>query len=359
MSSDLPKLIIDLNRLTQWLRDDALPFWVSHGFDAKTGAGYEALSSSGDALPAQVRLMQNQAKLIYVLARAECVGWGSGYQTLIKNGFEFVSRYGVAANRSDGYIHSLNADYSVREQHYELADHAHFALASIAAYSAYGNSGDIRRAINIIDWLEFHFKEGNHWHEFTHGAKPVGLNSTLLIFEVFLHFYEANKKERWHVALHASFDKLKQDWQKLVPQLEAKQLATAQLGEVLQAIWLLCRFYKLGGTVTLDELNTAYGALEKMVLAKLQAEPTHRKSEELFFLQMRALKANLALASVHGGVSLNMAQGSLAAIKKSTLVQNLPDNFATNTECRTASGLFEIMQASLAARNFIASLRKP
>ena len=185
-----------LNQYMRWVRDDVLPLWARSGFDPHTGYAHEGLDLRGP-IDAHVKPLATQAKQIYVFSRAQCLGWSQGHQALVNRLFEQISRDGTDSSRSDGYIHSWDSNLKPLEVYYDVFDHAQFMLASIGAYTAFGNGADLRRAFNISEWLNLHFKDVNSgWKaDSEKGSNSKTLRVLAGLMEAFLYLFEVTQKQ--------------------------------------------------------------------------------------------------------------------------------------------------------------------
>lgn len=198
-----------LERLTLWMRDEALPLWREHGIDHQLGACYDRLLEDGQPDLHANRQMEVQAQFIYIMARSKQLGWAEGGQEIIKGMANFVSRHGTLPCRSDGYVRALDAHLNVIDNSHDLQDHAYFILSSVATYSAFGDGSDLRRAYNIIEWLDIkHAHPNGGWEEGSYTAQLRRSRSHLQAFVAFLHLFEVTQKKVWldkSRELHALF----------------------------------------------------------------------------------------------------------------------------------------------------------
>lgn len=193
-----PALTEAAEKLISWVKYAALPLWRKQGVDSVLGGGYERLLGDGSPDKLANRHMRSQAQLAYVLARADQQGWLSGCDTLTKSISYFVARHGTLPCRSDGYVRSLSAELSIIDDAHDLSDHAYFILSSVAAYSSFGDGSDIRRAYNIVEWLNLKLAhEEGGWYEGTYPLKYRKSSSHLTMFMAFLYLAEVTNKPQW------------------------------------------------------------------------------------------------------------------------------------------------------------------
>lgn len=185
-------------QLVQWLQQDALPLWSQCGVDSRNGSSFEKLLPNGSPDLYSSRRMRVQARQIFVFSRAEQLGWIRGMDSVVKRMADFSSRCGTLPCRSDGFVHLLDHEFQILDSKYDLYDHAFFILGSAAAYATYGHRADLRRAQNILEWLDLKFKHpSGGWAEGNYEAPYRRQNPHMHLFEAFLFLYEATQKPMW------------------------------------------------------------------------------------------------------------------------------------------------------------------
>lgn len=205
-----PALIEALEKLVTWAQGDLLPLWLSRGLvGLSRGSTSEQWAAAQFDRRGEPDLdgpieLASQAQLAYVLARAEQLGWSVGNRARVRKLMEFSARHGTLPCRSDGYVHRLDAQFAILDEHHYVSDHALFILASAAISAAYGDSSDIRRAYNILDWLELRLASP-HGGWFEHSGIPAerSARSHFTLLLAFLYAYEVTQKPRWLEAAEA------------------------------------------------------------------------------------------------------------------------------------------------------------
>lgn len=193
-----PALTQALERLVYWMRDEALPLWRDRGIDHQLGACYDRLLENGEPDLQANRQMEVQAQFIYIMARSKQLGWSVGGQEIIKRMANFVSRHGTLPCRSDGYVRALDAELNIIDSAHDLQDHAYFIQSSAATYSAFGDGSDLRRAYNIIEWLDIkHSHAQGGWDEGSYASHLRRSRSHLQVFVAFIYLFEVTQKRIW------------------------------------------------------------------------------------------------------------------------------------------------------------------
>jgi len=192
-----PDVADALSRLITWVRKDALPMWLERGLHVPGDWFSSQLSSTGESKAGDEIRLVSQAQMIYVISRAEQMGWVGGRRKVVRNTIDFAGRHGTLPCRSDGFVRSLQPSLEVLDSANDPADHAWFILANTACYAAYGEALDLRRMQNILDWMKIYFTDGVAWlgvDQKTHG--PVELHRLML--QAFLYLAEVTHKPAWN-----------------------------------------------------------------------------------------------------------------------------------------------------------------
>lgn len=187
-----------LEQLVTWVRLDMLPLWRQKGVQVSEGWAYSCLDTNGNPDQQSAISIAAQAQVAYVFARAEQLGWLIGSRSLVRNLLNFAGRHGTLPCRSDGYVRSLDRQFSIIDERHDLTDHAFFMLSSAAAHTVYGDDSDIRRAYNIYDWIELRLSHpSGGWFENTERPPQRTSRSHLQMLLAFLYVYEVTQKPVW------------------------------------------------------------------------------------------------------------------------------------------------------------------
>lgn len=192
-----PDVADAMSRLVTWVRKDALPMWSELGLHVPGDWFSSRLSSSGEPMAGEEIHLVSQAQMIYVISRAEQMGWIGGRRKVVRNAIDFAGRHGTLPCRSDGFVRSLLPTLAVLDSTHDPADHAWFVLANTACFAAYSEALDLRRIHNILDWMKIYFTDGVAWlgvDQRTRG--PVELHRLML--QAFLYLAEVTHKPMWN-----------------------------------------------------------------------------------------------------------------------------------------------------------------
>lgn len=251
-----PRLAQATEQLVQWLQQDALPLWSQCGVDSRNGSSFEKLLPNGSPDLYSHRRMRVQARQIFVFSRAEQLGWIRGLDSVVRRMLDFSGRCGTLPCRSDGYVHLLDHEFQIADSKFDLYDHAFFIMGSAAAYRTYLDGADLRRAENIVEWLDIQFKHpAGGWYEGNYAAPFRRQNPHMHLFEAFLFLYETTRKPMWlnrarsildlfwrhfyssdDQVVHEFFD---DDWRLA----EGEAGAVVEPGHLMEWVWLL-RWYQ-------------------------------------------------------------------------------------------------------------------
>lgn len=186
-----------LGRLVAWVRHEALPLWLAHAQQTPSGWFCHRLTAEGKPDTSTIFLAA-QARMIYVIARAEQLGWISGRHRLVRDLIDLCGRHGTLPCRSDGYVRSLAKDLSILDQQHDLTAHALFIQANAACFAVYGENSDLRRAYNIVDWLNVQYAHPNGgWREGGHHVDRRSSRSHRQMLLALLALSDVTRKPIW------------------------------------------------------------------------------------------------------------------------------------------------------------------
>jgi mannose/cellobiose epimerase-like protein (N-acyl-D-glucosamine 2-epimerase family) len=133
-------------KFSAWVKKDALPFWMTKGWDARRGGFYERCFFDGTPDELSMRRTRVQWRQIYVLAHASELGWCEG-QRLAFKGLEYLLEKAWAQDGEPGFAHVLAPDGSVEDFKRDSYDHA-FAILALSWLAK--TSGDAQ-VISLLD----------------------------------------------------------------------------------------------------------------------------------------------------------------------------------------------------------------
>ena len=178
------------NRLTDWLRQEALPFWASSGADPK-GGFWESLNLDGSPIRNSPRRVRVQARMCYVYAHAAYLDWFDGARAASDHGWHYLTTKGLQGGEA-GCAHLLNPDGSVQDPMRDTYAQAFLILACAWRWRAFKDESALRLLRQTVDFLDHKLRAQNGgWLEGAPPHLPRRQNSHMHLFEAFLTAYEA------------------------------------------------------------------------------------------------------------------------------------------------------------------------
>lgn len=247
-------------RLTDWLKLQAIPLWSGRGLDDVSGASCERLLASGQVdseIDIRVRVQARQA---FCFAAAQCRGWCHNGATLAKGLLEFVENKARVQVGKPGFGHLLNSQLTLIDQRVDLYDHAFFLLAYAWQYRVTKSEYWLEQAEKLVSYLDSEFAAPNGgWYEGSYVHSCRRQNPHMHLLEAFLALYEATSEARWLarageiIALFQTiffnakksvlFEFFNLDWSYSV----GTAGATVEPGHMFEWVWLLDWYERCSG----------------------------------------------------------------------------------------------------------------
>ncbi len=253
-----------LNKLRNWLFDDALPLWLKAGEDAANGGFAETITLECEG-SADNRRGRVNPRMVFVYCEAGRLGWDGPWMDVALRTQAYVERvYGTC----EGYIGALaTPDGQLLDTSFDLYNQAFalLALASIADVNSEKREEACEKAKALLDVLMARFKHpAAGFQEADPPRAPLGANPHMHLFEMCLEWersenLSAEQKAVWSALadelgeLCLNFFICKKtgglreffalDWSPM-PGDEGRAL---EPGHHFEWAWLLTRWYKLRG----------------------------------------------------------------------------------------------------------------
>lgn len=241
-------------RLSDWLRDQALPFWLAQGIDPASGAHYEQMRADGCPDRTTNIRVRVQARQIFAYSFAYCRGW-VGAEALTAAGKIRRFLEAEAAAPGGGYTHLLNARFEVIDRRWDLYDHAFHLLARAWEYKATNNADHLEEAEKLVSVLDQRFgADYGGWIEGDYAYRHRRQNPHMHLFEAFQALYEVTGDAHWLVRAGEIFNLFEtrfycpergllfeffeSDWRRA----EGEQGRVVEPGHMLEWVWLLDRY---------------------------------------------------------------------------------------------------------------------
>jgi hypothetical protein len=230
-----------LSCFINWVRKDALPLWLGQGLHTSGDWLSSQLSSSGKPVEGQSIHLVSQAQMLYVICRAEQLGWLSGTRRLTRSLIDFAGRHGTLPCRSDGYVRSLASSLGILDGTLDPADHAWFVMANAACFAAFSDMLDLRRAFNIFDWMNIHFADGPAWlgsDQKTRGPPEL----QRLMLRTFVYMEEVTHRPVWRQRAQGLFRHCMEQYFSSKEDVAVGELSSKSVTERLAWAGVLCRY---------------------------------------------------------------------------------------------------------------------
>ncbi len=137
-----------VRQLVGWMKRDALPFWMTKGWDARRGGFHERFFFDGSADDLVLRRTRVQWRQIYVLAHASELGWCDGLRLAFR-GLEHTIEKAWAPDGAPGFVHILQPDGSVAEGKRDAYDHA-FAILALSWLAKTTGDAQVRALLDLV-----------------------------------------------------------------------------------------------------------------------------------------------------------------------------------------------------------------
>ena len=276
MDVEFHKLRPLADRLCDWARHAALPFWLQYARDPH-GGFYEELSLDGRANHGAIRRLRVQARQVYVLCQSYELGWLADNKAAEQT-WDFMLSRGYKKEGKDGFIHRLNADGSVHDPRRDLYDHAFylFACAWMIKTSPHHYVGQdkpkdiLAQTLGFIDTALTSSSGG--WEEGLPPSpnQPRRQNPHMHLFEAFLTLYDITKETLYLDYAHKIFALFKSH----IIASESGSIrefftskwdiwpgetgASIEPGHIAEWIWLLGQYENLSGIQTQNYADALY-----------------------------------------------------------------------------------------------------
>lgn len=270
MSTSL-KLHLCINQLTDWLKDDALPYWTTSGINQHSGAVYEQMLFNGQADLAANQRIRVQARQIMVFCAAQQQQWLKNSLPLVERIAQFMQAHGRITPTAIGYAQLLTPDNHIVEAKLDCYDFAFYFLACFYRYSTFKDQQALDEANALLQHIELHFKTSSAgWLEGNYPAPHRRQNPHMHLFEAFMTGYEVSQDAKWLAKAGQIFSLFEQFFfnptsHVLHEHFDANwQLAKGPLGEQVEPghmfewVWLLRWYEQLTGTAVSHYCDALY-----------------------------------------------------------------------------------------------------
>jgi len=185
-------------RLENWLKNDAIPLWLTRGLNPENGVNYERLLPSGEVdFDSSVRV-RVQARQAFFFAAAADRGWCDSGAAVAQRLLAYVQQHAAHPTAGGGYTHLLDKHYKVVDTKQDLYDHAFFLLANAWVYRVCGDKSALAEAEKLVAHLDAKFGSAvGGWIEGDYKYVCRRQNPHMHLFEAFLALYDATGDAKW------------------------------------------------------------------------------------------------------------------------------------------------------------------
>jgi mannose/cellobiose epimerase-like protein (N-acyl-D-glucosamine 2-epimerase family) len=198
-----------LRRLRSFVAEQALPLWVTAGFDHTARCFHERLEFSGEPVTNVPRRLMVQARQIVVYSRASFAKWSNSGRELSWQAFESLCQRYRSPDGNPGWIFSVHPDGRPSDSTRDLYTHA-FVLYMLAwLYRLHGDPFLLSLADDTLSDIDRIFARGGgpgFLSRVPGPENPAEQNPHMHLFEALLTLAEASGRERYLVRAGALVD---------------------------------------------------------------------------------------------------------------------------------------------------------
>ncbi len=312
-------------RLEQWCRDAALPFWADQARDID-GGWYEHLKLDKSPDAEAIRRLRVQARQVYVYALADRLGWYKDASYVAKNTFEFMLEKGYRPDGERGFVHLLAPQCTVHDPRRDLYDHAFYLLACANV----GLMGD-PIAMEIMEFIADEMtSDHGGWLEGVPHQLPRRQNPHMHLFEASMAYYDLSQEPKWleltarvyeifkaHIfdpKHHIIREFFNEDWSYYAEPMGN----SAEPGHGVEWVWLLGQYERLSGVDTSEYANLLYDRAFRGQSDFLNDEEdvdgNVRRDTKRLWVQTEVVKCHLAQAERGIEGSADMAAAAIEGL---------------------------------------------
>ena len=149
-----PLLRQALPALHSWIRNEALPFWATVGFDRARGGFHERLDLAGKPILDVPKRLMVQGRQLYVYCHAGLLGWYPDSRRLADACVDYILGGFYQRDGRPGWIHSLAPDGSIASGARDTYTHAFVLLGLAWHYRFTGDKQVLKIADETLSFLD-------------------------------------------------------------------------------------------------------------------------------------------------------------------------------------------------------------
>lgn len=248
-----------------WLRDQALPFWATKGFDDAGSSFIERMDPSGQPLFNHPRRAMTQARQVFVYARAQANGWYQGAGMLAKVAFSNLVENYFEADGRPGWVFSCDPKGNIIDGRRDCYSQAFCLLACAQHAMLTGETLGLDLADRTLEFMDAAMASpyGGYDESWPIPVLPRRQNPHMHLMESLLALHEVDQKRGYFSRAAQLVDLFNQRFL----QVEGRCLgefyeedwtprnsqSSFEPGHHFEWVWLLHRYEVAGGDVTLSQ----------------------------------------------------------------------------------------------------------
>ncbi|MET1415292.1 AGE family epimerase/isomerase [Roseibium sp. HPY-6] len=319
-----PEVLRSLSsELSQWLTDDALPLWQTHGVDMAKGECFEAIDLVDITAVNSARRARVVPRQIYSFLEGAKLGWQGPAREIATGLFDwflraYLTKQGYAAAAVDLKNEVVDEAFDLYNQAFAL-----FAFAQVSAEVPDRRTEAAESAANLLNYLLENYKHPEAgFREANPDKRPLCSNPHMHLFEACLAWEDVSDDPAWsdladeiaELALNRFIDPVSGglreffdlDW----TPLPGDKGRIMEPGHQFEWAWLLCRWGRLRGDAgaliaarRLYDIGWTYGIDENrgVTFMALNDDFTVQNPVARLWGQTEWIKAAIALSEISTG----------------------------------------------------------
>jgi mannose/cellobiose epimerase-like protein (N-acyl-D-glucosamine 2-epimerase family) len=302
-------------RARDWLNNAGLPFWATHGLDAKGLGFHEDLTLNGQPGDKAYKRMRAQCRQTYVFAEATMRGWNGPAEAAMWAGYDFITTHG--RNADGTWARLLGRNGGIIDATPDLYDHAFVLFACAAVYRATRSDAVLAtlRDTHTVIQERFALDGGIGYRAELPTPEHHRQNPHMHLLEAYMAAFEATGDDRYmseaakvvdlfqtafyDATMGRLFEDFDQTWQPTQALLEP--------GHHFEWVWLLDRFAKLGGHALKREMTGLYNRAcigmnpqTGLIVDAMDIRGNVRRASSRCWPNTEALKAHISIKTRFG-----------------------------------------------------------
>lgn len=328
------KQIPYLERIRDWMFNEALPYWALRGMDYQNGGVHEELDYAGHPVDLGHKRLRVLARQIYCYAQANILGWDGDCDKILNHCVDTLINTGW--HKDGGFIHLFNVDGSVQDDRRDTYDHCFVLLAFANLWAATKNPLAKQWGEKTLCFMDEHMadKDNGGFFETPDKSGMRRANPHMHFLEAMIAWYEATGEPKYLERATQMVDLFKDkffdhdNW-RLHEMLDEHwvpldhDINQVEPGHHYEWVWLLLTYAKLSGDESVKDYARklyatalSFGHFPKTdaVALSMHYDGSHLSPTARMWGQTEGLKAALAMKEHGMAVDGNLATRMLDQI---------------------------------------------